>query len=426
MDKFDKILQEAVQGYEAPYNAQAWANVSGQLGPKGGPMKWIIGTAAVATLLVGTVYFMQDEEQPQTNVVTTNNNTEPNITETELIVSKTDVNPNTVDANGNPIVIDPALNANGNNNSNPSNNGNGITTIGIEPNNGNNNNNNGNNAGNVTEPNVSITEPAYTEPVVSVARYNAKFNSTSLIECAGNEFIFTPEDISQTAVYGWDFGDGTYSNAKVGTHTYTRSGNFVVSLVLKDVKTNKTLSTSTVDVVVNPKPVAAFAWEKTNEIIPTVSFINLTEDAQTWAWDIKGMKTSTDNQFDYTFRKKGTYMVELTAENEFGCQTTIQKPIVIESDYNLLAPTAFSPNGSGGNDNFIPYALQIMDVEFTMVIYDKAGATMYQTNNAYMPWDGTNYNNNSPAPAGAYVWKVQFKNANGEMEFYEGQVIIIN
>ena len=32
MDKFDKILKEAVDGYEAPYNPQAWANVSGALG----------------------------------------------------------------------------------------------------------------------------------------------------------------------------------------------------------------------------------------------------------------------------------------------------------------------------------------------------------------------------------------------------------
>ncbi len=32
MDKFDKILKESVEGFEAPYDPQAWANVSGQLG----------------------------------------------------------------------------------------------------------------------------------------------------------------------------------------------------------------------------------------------------------------------------------------------------------------------------------------------------------------------------------------------------------
>src|SRR5690606_34222460 len=105
-------------------------------------------------------------------------------------------------------------------------------------------------------------------------------------------------------------------------------------------------------------------------------------------------------------------------------QHTIQKPIVIENDYNLLAPTAFAPNGDGNYDNFIPQALLLMDVDFTMVIYDKGGLLMYQTNNAYMPWDGTNVNDNSPAANGAYVWMVQYKNANGETEMYQGQVII--
>lgn len=425
---FDAVVKKAVEGYQAPYNPQAWANVSSQLSSNGGMMKWIIGSAAVITLLVGTVYFMQNEEQTQTNIVVTDNTTEPSTTTAELTIPKDDMlvsNGNPVDGHGNPLVVDPAMNDNGNNNSGNSSNGNNGTSNG--------NDGTTHTVSNLNGGDPTITNPVenndpelvFVEPTVVTTKFNSRFNSVSLTECAGNEFIFTPEDMNQNAIYGWDFGDGTYSNAKVGTHKYTRSGNFVVSLTLKDIKSNKTLSTATLDVVVNPRPTTQFSWEKSNEIIPTVSFINLTEDAQIWAWDIKGMKTSTDNQFEYTFRKKGTYMVELTAENEFGCQTTVQKPIVIENDYNLFAPTAFSPDGDYKNDVFIPEALRMMDVNFTMVIYNKAGTAVYQTNNVNAPWDGTNMNDNSVATDGAYVWKVQFKNANGETEFYEGQVIII-
>ncbi|MBK9591584.1 MAG: PKD domain-containing protein [Crocinitomicaceae bacterium] len=238
------------------------------------------------------------------------------------------------------------------------------------------------------------------------------------------EFIFTPEDMNQNVNFVWEFGDGSFSNSKIASHTYTRSGTFNVTLSLKDAKTNKTLSKSAVEVVVNPVPAVNFAWEQSNNLIPTINFINLTEDADKFAWDIKGVKTSTETQIDYTFRKKGTYIVELSAGNEFGCTNTIQKPIEVKSDYNLLAPTAFTPNGDNKNDYFIPEALRIMDVDFTMVVFDKSGKVMYQTTDVNMPWDGNNATDNSIAEDGAYVWKVQFKNTNGELEMYEGQVII--
>jgi len=419
---FDAVVKKAVEGYQAPYNPQAWANVSSQLSSNGSMMKWIIGSAAVITLLVGTVYFMQEDKITPSNLAVTSNTVEPSKTETELIVAndndKTE-NVETVDETTN--TVNPSVNNNGNS----SNNGNVVVTP----------NNNGNshivpnlNGGHTTITNTIPTNDSeidIVEPILVTIKLNSRFNTASLTACAGNEFIFTPEDINQNAIYGWDFGDGTYSNSKVGTHTYTRSGNYVVSLILKDFRSNKILSNSTLDIVVNPTPTTQFSWEKSNEIIPTISFINLTEDAQTWAWDIKGMKTSADNQFEYTFRKKGTYLVELTAENEFGCQSSVQKPILIESDYNLFAPTAFSPDGDYKNDMFIPEALRMMDVNFTMVIYNKAGTAVYQTNNVNAPWDGTNMNDNTVATDGAYVWKVQFKNANGETEMYEGQVIII-
>ncbi|MBK6527209.1 MAG: gliding motility-associated C-terminal domain-containing protein [Crocinitomicaceae bacterium] len=320
MDKFEKIIKESVEGFEAPYDAQAWANVSAQLGKKGGGMKWIIGSAAAVALISGTVYMMQDDTATP---------------------------------------VDQAL----------------------------------------TENTIQPTEEVNTNPVVS-----------------------NPVDMNDNFV--WEFGDGSFTNSKIASHTYTRSGTYNVTLSLKDAKTNKTLSKSAVEVVVNPVPAVNFAWEQSNNLIPTINFINLTEDADKFAWDIKGVKTSTETQIDYTFRKKGTYIVELSAGNEFGCTNTIQKPIEVKSDYNLLAPTAFTPNGDNKNDYFIPEALRIMDVDFTMVVFDKSGKVMYQTTEVNMPWDGNNATDNSIAEDGAYVWKVQFKNTNGELEMYEGQVII--
>ncbi|MBK9192967.1 MAG: PKD domain-containing protein [Crocinitomicaceae bacterium] len=427
MDKFDKIIKDAVEGYEAPYDAQAWANVSAQLGNKGGAMKWIVGSAAAVALITGSVYLMnQNETEVNVPVITENTTSDINTDNTDnssITENSTAENQNTdhnSTVNNNTDEELPADNT-ANNNS------------GTETNHSNNSGNTNNNSGNTTNNNQNDNQTTNNQTVtnngsapedVITTRINSKFACANSEACMSEEFIFTPEDISQSALYVWDFGDGSFSSSKVATHTYNHAGTFSVTLSLKDSKSNKTLSKSSVEVVVNPLPNVQFAFEKSKEMIPTVTFINLTEDASEWNWNIKGLKTSTDNQFEYTFRKKGIYMVELSATNEYGCSNSAQKPIEVKSDYNLLAPTAFTPNGDNKNDNFIPEALRLMEVDFTMVVYDKAGKIMYQTNNVNQPWDGTNMNDNSIAEDGAYVWTVQFKNANGEIEYYEGHVII--
>ena len=427
MDKFDKIIKDAVEGYEAPYDAQAWANVSAQLGNKGGAMKWIVGSAAAVALITGSVYLMnQDETEVNVPVITENTTTDNNtaISDNQTVAENNtaeDVNTdNTAGENNNTVdemLPHHSANGNGDGETNHSNN---VGNTNSHSGNTNNNDQNENQTVNNQNSNNNGSAP---EDLITT-RVNSKFACANSEACMSEEFIFTPEDISQSALYVWDFGDGTFSSSKVATHTYNHAGTFSVTLSLKDSKSNRTLSKSSVEVVVNPLPKVQFAYEKSKEMIPTVTFINLTEDASDWNWNIKGLKTSTENQFEYTFRKKGVYMVELSATNEYGCVNSSQKPIEVKSDYNLLAPTAFTPNGDNKNDYFIPEALRLMEVDFTMVVYDKSGKMMYQTNNVNQPWDGTNMNDNSIAEDGAYVWTVQFKNANGEIEYYEGHVII--
>ena len=79
MDNFDKLIKEAVESYEAPYDPQAWANVNAKLGNKGGKMKWILGSAAAVVLVTGTAYIALDKEEtlntlPADQIVVTENN----------------------------------------------------------------------------------------------------------------------------------------------------------------------------------------------------------------------------------------------------------------------------------------------------------------------------------------------------------------
>lgn len=427
-DSFDQMMKESTGQYEAPYNPAAWEAVSSELGTSSTLWKWIGGAAAVVTATVGIFYFSQPNEEQQSSIqedgtltVAQNdiqekeNTNQPVVyTNTDEVTHPTENNTAVTNVESTPTnqddIVDGASDATTTNNNS--------TTI--DP-----NDDQTTHADNTNQHNNNLTVVDNGQEV----EYNAdaSFKTSSSELCAGEKCVFTVSNPNSELNYIWAYGDGQFGTGLNGDHTYLRAGEFTARLEVRHPKTNKVLAVEKHAIVVNPNPKTDFSWEQSNEIIPTVQFINLTEEGVKWNWNIKGFKQSSQTEFEYTFRKAGTYLIDLTAENQFGCSATAQKTINIEQDYNLLAPTAFSPNGDFKNDAFIPKALQIMDdVQFTMNIMDKTGEIVYTTQNANEPWDGIIVTDNTPAPAGsAYIWRVVLTNKNGEKELYEGQIIVI-
>ncbi|MEZ4938740.1 MAG: PKD domain-containing protein [Crocinitomicaceae bacterium] len=258
---------------------------------------------------------------------------------------------------------------------------------------------------------------------------NANFTASTMTGCEGMVCQFTPkQNESYKGDYIWDFGDGTYSKERNPVHKYNREGNYVVKLALRSEINNEVISDQAqeyITVYANPKADFEIEESSVNAAIPEFDFINMTNSGTDWTWDFGDNSGSVKKDPSHTYRKKGIYKVTLTAQNDFGCQSKVTKNITVEDDYNLLAPTGFTPNGDGLNDNFIPKALEIMNAEFTMSIYHKNGQMYYKTNQVSRPWDGRYMMDNQNAPAGAYVWVVQLKNKNGETEVYRGSVTLL-
>jgi gliding motility-associated-like protein len=229
----------------------------------------------------------------------------------------------------------------------------------------------------------------------------------------------------ENATYTWNFGDGKYGTGRSVNHEYSTNGNYNITLIIRDSRSNKILGKTTETISVNALPKVDFSWNQQNVVIPTLDFINLSDESANWEWKVNGQLVSDQTQMAHTFRAKGTYHVDLTATNDLGCTNTLTKDVEIADDYNLLAPTAFSPNGDNLNETFIPSALKIMESEFTMMIYNQAGEQIFTSKTVNNPWDGSNVNDNSLVPDGAYIWIVTLKNANGLMETYKGQIMVI-
>ena len=98
----------------------------------------------------------------------------------------------------------------------------------------------------------------------------------------------------------------------------------------------------------------------------------------------------------------------------------------IKEDYNLLAAPAFSPNGDGVEENFIPEALKTLNRRFRMTVVDPAtGALLFETNDAKRPWNGRVNGTGAPCATGDYVWMVEMKDGEALGGTYNGTVSLL-
>lgn len=88
---------------------------------------------------------------------------------------------------------------------------------------------------------------------------------------------------------------------------------------------------------------------------------------------------------------------------------------------NSALPNAFSPNGDGFNDVF--KIDKATFVQFSLSIFNRWGALVFQTTDPTIGWDG-NFNN-KPAGAGAYVYQIRYTDLNNTNYQQSGNLFLI-
>ena len=90
----------------------------------------------------------------------------------------------------------------------------------------------------------------------------------------------------------------------------------------------------------------------------------------------------------------------------------------------IYIPNAFTPDGDGLNDYFIPRELLSSGLlQFKMSIYNRWGEKMYETNDLNKGWDG-NYLGKQ-APEGVYVYKIIVTSLEDKIFQYNGTFTLI-
>jgi len=114
----------------------------------------------------------------------------------------------------------------------------------------------------------------------------------------------------------------------------------------------------------------------------------------------------------------GTYSVHVyNACTEADASVTVE---VEECEEAVHVPNAFTPDGDGQNEVFLPVFNHPERLEsYSMQVYDRWGRLLFGTENLHQGWDGRG------CPTGTYVWRMEYKAAGEKPQLLTGSVTVV-
>ncbi len=388
-NNFNNNIKQSFENYELPYDSAAWDQLSKKLDVhlpvKGKPnyKLWIAASiltlATISTFIVATSTYVENPTTASTkNSKKESKSTPENISTTSNAIvvkennKKVENSINEIISNSTPIVIS-----------------------------------NTTNASKLSESKIKTSESI---EEVYLTKDNKMNNSTLTFQsmkdvCPGDDIEISNSNNSDIIVL---FPNDKKATIKGNTKTDFKAlipGEYSIGYMKNNVYVSKETF-----IVHSAKPVE-FSIDNDNiytEGVPTIN-LKANSTAASYNWTFESLKTSSQaKEVDVQFYKAGTYKVTLTTTNENGCNSSETNKVTIKSDYNLISPDVINLSDENSkNKTFIPYALTVRNVKFKMYIMDAmTGVTIYETDDANQPWDGTDSRTGNKVNGSNYIWKV--------------------
>ncbi|HIN40727.1 MAG TPA: T9SS type B sorting domain-containing protein, partial [Flavobacteriales bacterium] len=270
---------------------------------------------------------------------------------------------------------------------------------------------------------TSIVDTVLVEPIqISLLGFETM---TSCKGVCNGSIIVTPEGTLTPYTFQWDSLSGYQTN---DTASALCAGNY--SVTVSD--GNGCVDSFTYTVLQDPSsPIAGFDFlEDTVSLIESIiEFTNTSLpyiDSLIFIWDFGDGGIDSVIHPTHNYLDTGSFTIQLIVKDSTGCVDTIFRVIVVEDEYILFAPNAFTPNGDGYNDYFFPKGVGLNNSIFKMYIYNRWGDEIFESSDVMQYWDGRANGGTDVAQEDVYVWLIE----TYDMEFqqshrYVGHVTLI-
>ncbi len=238
-------------------------------------------------------------------------------------------------------------------------------------------------------------------------------------------------DPSLSAGCTWNFGDGGTATTCDVVHTYTQPGVYTVSLTVTTPEACTGDTTLYELITVNPSPTAAFDMDpQPTDLFDTEIFFTdrSSTDVIWWSWTfssgLPATSTAPDPVVMFPFGEVNDYPAMLVVGNELGCVDTAIALVRISGLFSLHVPNAFTPDGDGINDLFLPVMRDAMTDGYQLLIFDRWGEEIFTTTDTLAGWDGTV--KGAEPKTDVYVWRILVRSdVDGVKREFRGHVTVL-
>jgi gliding motility-associated-like protein len=238
--------------------------------------------------------------------------------------------------------------------------------------------------------------------------------------CGQNDGTATVSVIQSTGNYSitWNTGanDATIINLPSGTYSVTvtdDNGSCIKTVFVSEIQ----------------GPYAAFTAKPNPATVEEdlISFYNQSTGATSWLWNFgDGNYSGFENPF-HTYYEPGTYTIWLIVTDNNNCVDSTSRIIIIRDIFTFYVPNAFTPNGDGINDFFMPFGLNPDTDYYKMSIYNRWGEQVFQTNNINAAWDGSSQERKKVIEkTDVYTYVIEVRDNRGIDRVIRGVVTLIH
>lgn len=214
-----------------------------------------------------------------------------------------------------------------------------------------------------------------------------------------------------------DMGDGSiFQDADTTIYAFSNPGQYTIQITAHYQACRDTMAQLLVNVrpypAVNIGPDTVFCPNGTPLVLSDRN--NFNNDQAHFLW------STGDTTASIQAKDIGTVWLRVTAD---GCSNT--DSVTINKDCFINIPNAFTPDGDGQNDYFLPRQFLSRSLTaFKMSIYNRWGEVIYESSSINgRGWDGKF--NEKEQPMGVYVYMIDATFDNGVSEHYTGNVTLL-
>lgn len=119
----------------------------------------------------------------------------------------------------------------------------------------------------------------------------------------------------------------------------------------------------------------------------------------------------------------GFYPVTLVATDIYGCSDSLIQLVLIEDNFSIYVPNAFTPDNDGINDVFA-VEFSYNPLEYELFIFNRWGEPVYLSTNFNEVWTGNIRGGTHYAPNGVYEWLLKVRGNEPEIRTLKGTVTL--